>query len=144
MAQIIDGKALAAQVLARTAQDVAEMVAGGAAAPGLAVILVGNDPASEVYVGRKIAQCRKVGIHSIEHRLPADTQQDAVLALIDQFNADPAVHGILVQLPLPRHIDAALVLDRIDPGKDVDGFHRSMSDGCPPAPAALCRARRSG
>ena len=123
MAQLIDGKALAAQVLVRTAQDVAEIVAGGGTAPGLAVILVGNDPASEVYVGRKIAQCRKVGINSIEHRLPAETRQDEVLALIDQFNADPAVHGILVQLPLPRHIDAALVLDRIDPGKDVDGFH---------------------
>jgi len=123
MAQIIDGKALAAQTLERTAQDVAEIVVGGGRAPGLAVILVGNDPASEVYVGRKIAQCRKAGIVSLEHRLPADTPQGDVLALIDQFNADPAVHGILVQLPLPRHIDAALVLDRIDPGKDVDGFH---------------------
>ncbi|KPF90737.1 methenyltetrahydrofolate cyclohydrolase [Novosphingobium sp. AAP83] len=123
MAQVIDGKALAAQVLERTAQDVAEIVASGGTAPGLAVILVGNDPASEVYVGRKIAQCRKAGIISLEHRLPADTPQSDVLALIDRFNADPAVHGILVQLPLPKHIDAALVLDRIDPGKDVDGFH---------------------
>lgn len=123
MAEIIDGKALAAQVLARTAEDVAQMVAAGAGAPGLAVILVGNDPASEVYVGRKIAQCRKAGIRSIEHRLPADTPQEQVLALIDELNADDDVHGILVQLPLPRHIDAALVLDRIDPGKDVDGFH---------------------
>ncbi|OYZ97630.1 MAG: bifunctional methylenetetrahydrofolate dehydrogenase/methenyltetrahydrofolate cyclohydrolase, partial [Novosphingobium sp. 17-62-8] len=112
MAQIIDGKALAAQVLARTAADVAEMVAAGAPAPGLAVILVGNDPASEVYVGRKIAQCRKAGISSIEHRLPADTPQGDVLALIDTLNADAGVHGILVQLPLPKHIDAALVLDR--------------------------------
>jgi len=123
MAQIIDGKALAAQVLARAAADVADIVAAGGDAPGLAVILVGNDPASEVYVGRKIAQCRKAGIRSIEHRLPAETAQDVVLALIDELNADPQVHGILVQLPLPRHIDASLVLDRIDPGKDVDGFH---------------------
>jgi methylenetetrahydrofolate dehydrogenase (NADP+)/methenyltetrahydrofolate cyclohydrolase len=123
MAQIIDGKALAAQVLERTAKDVAEIIANGGVAPGLAVILVGNDPASEVYVGRKIAQCRKAGILSLEHRLPADTPQADVLALIDQFNADPAVHGILVQLPLPKHINAALVLDRIDPAKDVDGFH---------------------
>lgn len=123
MAQIIDGKALAAQVLERTAQDVAEIIASGGVAPGLAVILVGNDPASEVYVGRKIAQCRKAGIHSHEHRLPADTPQADVLALIDQFNGDAAIHGILVQLPLPKHIDAAFVLDRINPGKDVDGFH---------------------
>ncbi|MES2301768.1 MAG: bifunctional methylenetetrahydrofolate dehydrogenase/methenyltetrahydrofolate cyclohydrolase FolD [Pseudomonadota bacterium] len=123
MAQIIDGKALAAQVIERTAKDVAEIVAGGGTAPGLAVILVGNDAASEVYVGRKIAQCRKAGIRSIEHRLAADTPQEQVLALIDTLNADAGVHGILVQLPLPKHIDAALVLDRIDPGKDVDGFH---------------------
>ncbi|MDT0509994.1 bifunctional methylenetetrahydrofolate dehydrogenase/methenyltetrahydrofolate cyclohydrolase FolD [Novosphingobium sp. MMS21-SN21R] len=123
MAQIIDGKALAAQVIERTAAEVAEIVAGGGTAPGLAVILVGNDAASEVYVGRKIAQCRKAGIRSIEHRLAADTPQEQVLALIDTLNADAGVHGILVQLPLPKHIDAALVLDRIDPGKDVDGFH---------------------
>ncbi|MFN4135355.1 MAG: bifunctional 5,10-methylenetetrahydrofolate dehydrogenase/5,10-methenyltetrahydrofolate cyclohydrolase [Novosphingobium sp.] len=123
MAQVIDGKALAAEVVARAAAEVAEMVAQGGIAPGLAVILVGNDPASEVYVGRKIAQCRKAGIRSIEHRLPADTPQEEVLGLIDALNADPQVHGILVQLPLPRHINAALVLDRIDPAKDVDGFH---------------------
>lgn len=123
MAEIIDGKALAAKVLAGTAEDVRAIVSAGGQPPGLAVILVGNDPASEVYVGRKIAQCRKAGIRSIEHRLPADTGQDVVLALINELNADPLVHGILVQLPLPRHIDAARVLDRIDPEKDVDGFH---------------------
>lgn len=123
MAQIIDGKALAARLLETTAKDVADIVAGGGTPPGLAVILVGNDPASQVYVGRKISQCRKAGIRSVEHRLEADTPQDALLVLIDQLNADPAIHGILVQLPLPKHIDAALVLDRIDPGKDVDGFH---------------------
>jgi methylenetetrahydrofolate dehydrogenase (NADP+) / methenyltetrahydrofolate cyclohydrolase len=123
MAQIIDGKAMAAQVLERAADDVADIIAKGGVAPGLAVILVGHDPASEVYVGRKIAQCRKAGILSLEHRLPADTPQADVLALIDRLNADAAVHGILVQLPLPKHIDAGLVLDRIDPAKDVDGFH---------------------
>lgn len=123
MAHVIDGKALAAEVVARAAAEVADMVPKGGTAPGLAVILVGNDPASEVYVGRKIAQCRKAGIRSIEHRLPADTPQEDVLGLIDALNADPQVHGILVQLPLPRHINAALVLDRIDPAKDVDGFH---------------------
>lgn len=123
MAEIIDGKALAAKVLAGTAEDVRAIVSAGGQPPGLAVILVGNDPASEVYVGRKIAQCRKAGIRSIEHRLPAETGQELVLALIDELNADPLVHGILVQLPLPKHIDAARVLDRIDPEKDVDGFH---------------------
>jgi len=123
MADIIDGRAIAAGLVARTARAVKEMEAGSGITPGLAVILVGHDPASEVYVGRKIAQCRKAGIRSVEHRLPADTAQDDLLALIDTLNADATIHGILIQLPLPRHIDAALVLDRIDPRKDVDGFH---------------------
>lgn len=123
MAQIIDGKALAAKLLETTAQDVAHIIADGGTVPGLAVILVGNDPASEVYVTRKISQCRKAGIRSVEYRLEANTSQDEVLALIDQVSADPSVHGILVQLPLPQHINATLVLDRIDPRKDVDGFH---------------------
>jgi len=123
MAQIIDGRAIAREVLARTADEVAAMVAATGQAPGLAVILVGHDPASEVYVGRKVGQCRKAGIRSIEHRLPETTPEADLLALIDTLNADPAVHGILVQLPLPRAIDAGRVLDRIAPGKDVDGFH---------------------
>jgi len=123
MADIIDGRAIAAGLVARTARAVKEMEAGSGITPGLAVILVGHDPASEVYVGRKIAQCRKAGIRSVEHRLPADTAQDDLLTLIDTLNADATIHGILIQLPLPRHIDAALVLDRIDPRKDVDGFH---------------------
>ena len=123
MADIIDGRAIAAGLVARTARAVKEMEAGSGVTPGLAVILVGHDPASEVYVGRKIAQCRKAGIRSVEHRLPADTAQDDLLTLIDTLNADATIHGILIQLPLPRHIDAALVLDRIDPRKDVDGFH---------------------
>ncbi|GLT01561.1 bifunctional protein FolD 2 [Sphingobium jiangsuense] len=123
MADIIDGRAIAAGLVARTAAEVRAMEARSGVTPGLAVILVGHDPASEVYVGRKIAQCRKAGIRSIEHRLPADTPQRDLLALIDALNADAAVHGILIQLPLPAPIDAALVLDRIDPRKDVDGFH---------------------
>jgi len=91
--------------------------------PALAVVLVGDDPASHVYVRRKISESRRVGITSIEHRLPVDCPQTELLALIDALNADAGVHGILIQLPLPAGIDAALVLDRIDPAKDVDGFH---------------------
>jgi len=123
MAQIIDGKALAARLMEDTRQGVADIVAATGSAPGLAVVLVGSDPASEVYVGRKISQCRKAGINSIEHRLPADTDQSDLIALIDSLNADPAIHGILVQLPLPKGLDAAPILDRISPAKDVDGFH---------------------
>lgn len=123
MAQIIDGKAMARALTERTADEVRQIVAETGTPPGLAVVLVGNDPASEVYVGRKIAQCRKAGIVSFEHRMPATTAEGELHALIDQLNADPAVHGILVQLPLPTGIDAARVLDRISPLKDVDGFH---------------------
>jgi methylenetetrahydrofolate dehydrogenase (NADP+)/methenyltetrahydrofolate cyclohydrolase len=123
MATLIDGRAIARDVLAQTAHDVAALQARTGSAPGLAVILVGHDPASEVYVGRKVAQCRKAGIRSIEHRLPDTTTQADLLALIDRLNDDSAVHGILVQLPLPGSIDAARVLDRIAPAKDVDGFH---------------------
>jgi methylenetetrahydrofolate dehydrogenase (NADP+)/methenyltetrahydrofolate cyclohydrolase len=123
MATLIDGKAIARALSLKTAQGVAEMVAQGSEAPGLAVILVGNDPASEVYVGRKISQCAKVGIRSVEHRLPATTDQDELLALIAALNADATIDGILVQLPLPAQIDAGKVLDAINPAKDVDGFH---------------------
>lgn len=123
MAQIIDGKAMARALTERTADEVRQIVAETGTPPGLAVVLVGNDPASEVYVGRKIAQCRKAGIVSFEHRMPATTAEGELHALIDQLNADPAVHGVLVQLPLPAGIDAARVLDRISPLKDVDGFH---------------------
>ena len=123
MAELIDGKAMAAALAERTAADVAGFAAVRGFAPGLAVVLVGNDPASEVYVRRKVAQCRGVGIASIEHRLPDATSEAELLALVDALNADDRVHGILVQLPLPRQIDAGRVLDAIDPGKDVDGFH---------------------
>ena len=113
MAELIDGKALAAKLVARTAEAVAAMLADTGRAPGLAVVLVGDDPASDVYVRRKVAQCRKAGIRSIEHRLPDSTRQVDLLQLIDRLNADPDVHGILIQLPLPAGIDAGLVLDRI-------------------------------
>jgi len=106
----------------RTAADVADLIARGQP-PGLAVVLVGQNPASEVYVARKMAESARVGITSFEHRLPADTAEEALLALIDALNADARVHGILVQLPLPEQIDAGRVLDRIAPAKDVDGFH---------------------
>ncbi|MEQ6332156.1 bifunctional methylenetetrahydrofolate dehydrogenase/methenyltetrahydrofolate cyclohydrolase FolD [Sphingobium sp. MK2] len=123
MAQIIDGRAMARALSDETAARVAAIVAQTGEPPALAVVLVGDDPASQVYVRRKISECARVGIRSVEHRLPADHPQDALLALIDQLNGDPAIHGILIQLPLPAHIDAALVLDRINPAKDVDGFH---------------------
>ncbi|GGB96706.1 bifunctional protein FolD 2 [Novosphingobium endophyticum] len=123
MAEIIDGKAMAQRLLEETATAVEKMRVEHGRTPGLAVVLVGSDPASEVYVGRKIAQCRKAGIRSIEHRLPATVSQAELLALIDELNADSEVHGILIQLPLPDHVDAGLVLDRISPAKDVDGFH---------------------
>lgn len=123
MAQIIDGRAMARALSDETAARVAAMVADSGQPPALAVVLVGDDPASQVYVRRKISECARVGIRSVEHRLPVDHPQDALLTLIDQLNGDPAIHGILIQLPLPAHIDAALVLDRIDPAKDVDGFH---------------------
>lgn len=122
-AERIDGRAIAARLDAETAAEVAAIVARDGIAPGLAVVLVGEDPASQVYVKRKIEACARVGIASSEHRLPDDTPQDALLTLIARLNADPRVHGILVQVPLPAHIDAGIVLGAIDPAKDVDGFH---------------------
>lgn len=123
MATIIDGKAIASAIFAEVASGVSELAAAGGTLPGLAVVLVGEDPASMVYVGRKLAQTRKVGFHSFEHRLPTETSEAELLARIAQLNADPLVHGILVQLPLPPHIRANRVLDAIEPLKDVDGFH---------------------
>jgi methylenetetrahydrofolate dehydrogenase (NADP+)/methenyltetrahydrofolate cyclohydrolase len=123
MAAIIDGKAIAETLCASVAADVRQLQIERGITPGLAAVLVGEDPASRIYVNRKVAQTRKVGMHSIEHRLPVDTSEAELLALIAALNADPAVHGILVQLPLPPHIDGHKVLDAIDPGKDVDGFH---------------------
>lgn len=123
MAQLIDGKAVANALDEKTKAQVDEMVARGLVRPGLTVILVGDDGASQVYVRRKIKACQKVGIVSTEHRLPADTSQADLLALVDRLNKDPEVHGILCQVPLPAHIDTRLVLRSISPDKDVDGFH---------------------
>lgn len=123
MADIIDGRAIARQLDETSKDQVDEMVAAGMPRPGLTVILVGEDGASQVYVRRKIKACEKVGVISKEHRLPADTPQADVLALIEKLNVDPTVHGILCQVPMPDHIDARLVLNSISPEKDVDGFH---------------------
>ena len=122
-ASIIDGKAAAAQVRADVAARVAERVAQGRPAPGLAVVLVGEDPASQVYVRNKGRATREVGMASIEHKLPVSTSEADLLALIADLNRRPDVNGILVQLPLPKHIDQGKVIEAIDPAKDVDGFH---------------------
>ena len=122
-AQLIDGKAAAAGLLETVRQDVAQLQASGVMAT-LAVVLVGDDPASHIYVRNKVLRANEVGIRSIEHRLPADTGQDALLSLIGTLNADTGVNGILVQMPLPAQIDEGAVIDAIDPEKDVDGFHR--------------------
>jgi methylenetetrahydrofolate dehydrogenase (NADP+)/methenyltetrahydrofolate cyclohydrolase len=122
-ASIIDGKAIAAKVRSEVAARVAERVAQGRPAPGLAVVLVGDDPASEVYVRNKARATREVGMVSFEHRLLAATAESELLALIAGLNARADVNGILVQLPLPGHIDAVKVIEAIDPAKDVDGFH---------------------
>ncbi len=121
--KIIDGKAFAAALRGRVAEAVAALKQAHDLTPGLAVVLVGEDPASQVYVRSKGKQTQECGMNSFEHKLPADTGQVALLALIDTLNADPAVHGILVQLPLPEQIEETAVIDAIDPGKDVDGFH---------------------
>ena len=123
MAEIIDGRAIARRLDERTKAEVDAMLAEGLPAPGLAVVLVGDDGASQVYVRRKIKACEKVGIRSIEHRLPADTAQADLCALIKRLNHDDSIHGILVQVPLPEQIDTRAVLRSIAPEKDVDGFH---------------------
>ena len=124
-AAIIDGKAFAAKVRAQVAEHVARLKAENGLIPGLAVVLVGEDPASEVYVKSKGKQTVEVGMKSVEHKLAADTAEADLLALIAQLNADPSIHGILVQLPLPPHLNSELVINSIDPAKDVDGFHIS-------------------
>ncbi len=122
-ARIIDGKAFAADVRTQVAEGVAQVAREAGRKPGLAVVLVGEDPASAVYVRSKGKATVAAGMESIEHRLPADTTQDMLERLVDQLNADPAVDGILVQLPLPGHLDESAIITRIDPDKDVDGFH---------------------
>ena len=124
-AHFIDGKAFSAKVQQMVTDHVTAMKADHGITPGLAVVLVGEDPASEVYVRSKGKRTVEAGMNSYEHRLDATTSQADLLALIDQLNADQSVHGILVQLPLPDHIDSALVINAIDPSKDVDGFHIS-------------------
>ena len=122
MAEIIDGKAVAESVVAKVAEATAAL-AGSGVRPGLAVVLVGEDAASQVYVSSKSRRAKECGFHSVQHNLGADARQDDLLALIAELNADPRIHGILVQLPLPDHIDADAVIQAISPDKDVDGFH---------------------
>ena len=121
----IDGKRFAETLRVRIAAQIAEIKAVHGLTPGLATILVGDDPASEVYVRNKARQTQEAGMASFAHKLPADASEDDLIELINRLNADPRVHGILVQLPLPRHIDAEVAINAIDPAKDVDGFHIS-------------------
>ncbi len=120
---LIDGKAIAAKVRSDVAADVARLKSQHGIVPGLAVVLVGEDPASKVYVRNKAAQTVEVGMQSFEHKLAEDTPEQVVLDLVAKLNADPNVNGILVQMPLPKHMDSNKVLELIDPLKDVDGFH---------------------
>ena len=122
-ATLIDGKAFAMRLRARIGELAAELMTAKGVKPGLATILVGGDPASQVYVKSKGRAAAELGMASFDHRLPADTSETELLALIASLNIDPSIHGILVQLPLPKHIDTAHVLLAIDPNKDVDGFH---------------------
>src|SRR5258705_10599075 len=123
MARIIDGKFLAAKLRARVADEVTRVQREERLTPGLAVILVGNNPASEVYVRSKHNQTKAAGMASFEHALPTDVAQHELLMLIAMLNRDPAVHGILVQLPLPKSLDTEKIINAIDPAKDVDGLH---------------------
>jgi len=120
---LIDGKAMAAELTAEISQATADLVARRNIRPGLAVVIVGEDPASQVYVRNKKRTAESCGFQSVQHKLPIDAAQSAVLALIDELNADPEIHGILVQLPLPDHLDEMTVTQAINPEKDVDGFH---------------------
>jgi len=124
-ADLIDGKTFAARIRAQVGAHVARLRADHGLTPGLAVVLVGEDPASQVYVRNKGRQTLEAGMASFEHKLDADTPEADLLDLVARLNADPAVHGILVQLPLPDHVDAEKVINAIDPAKDVDGFHVS-------------------
>lgn len=122
-AAIIDGKARAGEMDAAVAAAAAALRKDHGVVPGLAVVLVGEDPASQVYVGNKVRRTKAAGMRSLEHRLPADTPEADLLALVERLNADPEVDGILVQMPLPAHIDADRIIAAIDPAKDVDGLH---------------------
>ena len=122
-ATIIDGTAKAADLTASIRKSTAELLATSGITPGLAVVIVGEDPASEVYVRNKKRTAEACGFHSVRHAIPSDSSQEAVLELVETLNADPSIHGILVQLPLPDHLDEQLVTQSISPEKDVDGFH---------------------
>ena len=122
-AKLIDGKVYAERLRAQVAAEVAELRANHGLQPGLAVVLVGDDPASEIYVRSKGEHSLAVGMHSVTHRLPADTPQHDLLRLVGELNVDPLIHGILVQLPLPKHVDEKAVLAAMNPDKDVDGLH---------------------
>ncbi|MAS12036.1 MAG: bifunctional methylenetetrahydrofolate dehydrogenase/methenyltetrahydrofolate cyclohydrolase FolD [Nitratireductor sp.] len=122
MAEIIDGKALAEDVVAKVKTETARLAETGVT-PGLAVVIVGEDPASQVYVASKSRRAKECGFHSVQHSLPEETGEEELVALVEELNADPAIHGILVQLPLPKHIDEGRIIQTIDPDKDVDGFH---------------------
>jgi methylenetetrahydrofolate dehydrogenase (NADP+)/methenyltetrahydrofolate cyclohydrolase len=139
-ARLIDGKALAATLRAEVAREVGDMLRTVSARPRLDVVLVGDDPASRAYVGTKTRMAAEVGIDGRLHALPAETRQADLRGLLDGLNADDEVDGILVQLPLPRHLDAGVIPERLDPAKDVDGFHPlnagRLATGCWPAGAA--------
>jgi methylenetetrahydrofolate dehydrogenase (NADP+) / methenyltetrahydrofolate cyclohydrolase len=135
-ARLIDGKAAAARLRANVATEVGNLISRHGLQPGLAVVIVGDDPASHVYVRNKARQTVEVGMHSVEIRLPATTSQDELLATVARLNSDASVNGILVQLPLPKQIDESTVIAAIDPVKDVDGFH--------PVNAGLLATRGSG
>ncbi len=123
MAEMIDGKAVAADVAAKVTSAAQELKSATGIVPGLAVVIVGEDPASKVYVSAKSKRANECGFLSVKHELPADTDEATLLALVNDLNADDAIHGILVQLPLPGHIDEGKVIQAINPDKDVDGFH---------------------
>lgn len=120
--QLINGTEIAAQVIEECKRDIAMLAASGKV-PGLAVVLVGDDPASRAYVRSKDRKCKELGLHSVKLELPASTSQDELLKVVRDLNGDPAIHGILVQSPPPKHIDEAVIVRAIDPAKDVDGFH---------------------
>jgi methylenetetrahydrofolate dehydrogenase (NADP+)/methenyltetrahydrofolate cyclohydrolase len=123
MTQIIDGKAVGEEVVARVKALTTDLVGSGSRHPGLAVVIVGEDPASQVYVAAKSKKAKECGFHSVQHTLPAETTEAELLRIVAELNADPAINGILVQLPLPKHIDSGRVIQAIAPEKDVDGFH---------------------
>ena len=123
MAKLIDGKLISAQIRAEIKEETGAFIKSHGYAPGLAVVIVGENPASQVYVRNKARACEEVGFYSEVHALPAETTQEELNALVDRLNADDKIHGILVQLPLPKHLDETEVLLRIDPNKDVDAFH---------------------